>query len=76
MAPSYEHDNLKHIIAVLVEFLAEEMEIDIEGGGWTTFSPPGRPGKGFDAPLSSHWSTMIMSNAPKAWSFRRSLAQS
>ncbi|MGH8470469.1 MAG: Uma2 family endonuclease [Gammaproteobacteria bacterium] len=37
MAPSYEHDNLKHIIAVLVEFLAGEMEIDIEGGGSTTF---------------------------------------
>jgi hypothetical protein len=37
MAPSYEHDNLKHIIAVLVEVLAGEMEIDIEGGGSTTF---------------------------------------
>ena len=37
MAPSYEHHNLKHIIAVLVEFLAGEMEIDIEGGGSTTF---------------------------------------
>ncbi|MGH8490246.1 MAG: Uma2 family endonuclease [Gammaproteobacteria bacterium] len=37
MAPSYEHDNLKHIIAVLVEFLAGEMEIDIEGGGSSTF---------------------------------------
>jgi hypothetical protein len=28
---------MKHIIAVLVEFLAGEMEIDIEGGGSTTF---------------------------------------
>ena len=37
MAPSCENDNLKHIIAVLVEFLAGEMEIDIEGGGSTTF---------------------------------------
>ena len=37
MAPSYEHDNLKHIIAVLVEVLAGELEIDIEGGGSTTF---------------------------------------
>lgn len=37
MAPCYEHDNLKHIIAVLVEVLAGELEIDIEGGGSTTF---------------------------------------
>jgi hypothetical protein len=37
VAPSYEQDKLKHIIAVLVEFLAGEMEIDIEGGGSTTF---------------------------------------
>ncbi|MGH8478488.1 MAG: hypothetical protein ACREXK_02650 [Gammaproteobacteria bacterium] len=36
-APSHEHESLKHVIAMLVEFLAGEMEIDIEGGGWTTF---------------------------------------
>ena len=37
MAPSDEHDNLKHIIALVVEVLTGEMEIDIEGGGSTTF---------------------------------------
>ena len=37
MAPSHEHESLKHVIAMLVEVLAEEMEIDIHGGGSTTF---------------------------------------
>ncbi len=37
MAPSYEHEKVKHNIAMLVELLAGEMEIDIEGGGSTTF---------------------------------------
>ncbi|MGQ0593925.1 MAG: Uma2 family endonuclease, partial [Gammaproteobacteria bacterium] len=37
MAPSHEHESLKHVIAMLVEVLAEEMEMDIHGGGSTTF---------------------------------------
>jgi Uma2 family endonuclease len=37
MVPSHEHESLKHIIAMLVEILAEEMEVDIHGGGSTTF---------------------------------------
>ncbi len=37
MVPSYEHESIKGIIALLVNVLAEEMEIDIEGGGSTTF---------------------------------------
>jgi Uma2 family endonuclease len=37
MAPSHEHESLKHVIAMLVEILAEEMEVDIHGGGSTTF---------------------------------------
>ncbi|MGH8564415.1 MAG: Uma2 family endonuclease [Gammaproteobacteria bacterium] len=37
MGPSYEHESLKHVIAMLVEVLAEEMEMDIHGGGSTTF---------------------------------------
>ncbi len=37
MAPSHEHEDLKHVIAMLVEVLAEEMEMDIHGGGSTTF---------------------------------------
>lgn len=34
---SYEHENLKHVIATLIEFMAEELETDIEGAGSTTF---------------------------------------
>jgi Uma2 family endonuclease len=37
MAPSYEHEKVKHNIAMLVELLAGELGIDIEGGGSTTF---------------------------------------
>jgi Uma2 family endonuclease len=37
MAPSHEHESIKHDIALLVEILAEEMEIDVHGGGSTTF---------------------------------------
>ncbi|MGH8566995.1 MAG: Uma2 family endonuclease, partial [Gammaproteobacteria bacterium] len=37
MAPSHEHESLKHVVAMLVETLAEEMEVDIHGGGSTTF---------------------------------------
>jgi Uma2 family endonuclease len=37
MVLSFEHETLKHIIATLVELLAGEMEIDVEGGGSTTF---------------------------------------
>jgi len=37
MAPSHEHESLKHVIAMLVEVMAEEMEMDIHGGGSTTF---------------------------------------
>ncbi len=36
-APSHERESLKHIIAMLVELLAEEMEMDIHGAGSTTF---------------------------------------
>ena len=37
MAPSHEHESLKHVIATLVEVLAEEMEMDVHGAGSTTF---------------------------------------
>ena len=37
MAPSYEHESIKEIIALLVNVLAEELDIDIQGGGSTTF---------------------------------------
>ena len=37
MVTSYQHENLKHLIATLVELLAEELEIDIEAAGSTTF---------------------------------------
>jgi len=37
MAPSFEHETLKHLIATLVELLAVEMDIDTEGAGSTTF---------------------------------------
>jgi Uma2 family endonuclease len=37
MAVSYEPEILKDIIALLVNILAEEFEIDIEGAGSTTF---------------------------------------
>ncbi len=34
---SYQHENLKHMIATLVELLAGELEIDIEAAASTTF---------------------------------------
>ncbi|MFH0342565.1 MAG: Uma2 family endonuclease [Chromatiales bacterium] len=37
MAPSYEHESIKDNIALLVNVLAEELDIDIQGGGSTTF---------------------------------------
>jgi Uma2 family endonuclease len=37
MVTSYEHENLKHVIATLVELLAGELEIDIEAAASTTF---------------------------------------
>ena len=37
MSPSPEHEKLKHTISVLVEVLAEGMDIDLEGLGSTTF---------------------------------------
>jgi Uma2 family endonuclease len=37
MVLSFEHEQLKHTLATLVEVLAEEFEIDMIGGGSTTF---------------------------------------
>ena len=37
MAPSYEHESIKGHIALLVNVLAEEFDIDIAGAGSTTF---------------------------------------
>jgi len=37
MVSSYEHENLKHVIATLVELLAGELEMDIEAAASTTF---------------------------------------
>jgi Uma2 family endonuclease len=37
MVTSYEHENLKHVLEMLVELLAAELEIDIEGAASTTF---------------------------------------
>ena len=37
MVTSYEHENLTHDLATLVEVIAEEMELDIVGAGSTTF---------------------------------------
>jgi Uma2 family endonuclease len=37
MVSSYEHENLKHMIAMLVELLAGELEMDIEAAASTTF---------------------------------------
>src|SRR6185503_9087944 len=37
MVTSYEHENLKHDIASLIEVIAEELEIDIVGAASTTF---------------------------------------
>ena len=37
MVTSYEHENLKHDLATLVEVIAEEMELDIVGAASTTF---------------------------------------
>lgn len=37
MVLSLRHEKLKHILETLVEFLAAELDIDIEGAGSTTF---------------------------------------
>jgi Uma2 family endonuclease len=37
MAPSYEHESLKGHLALLVNVLAEEFNIDLQGAGSTTF---------------------------------------
>lgn len=37
MVTSYEHENLKHLLATLIELLAGELEIDIEAAASTTF---------------------------------------
>jgi Uma2 family endonuclease len=37
MVTSYEHENLTHVTAMLVELLAAELEMDIEGAASTTF---------------------------------------
>lgn len=37
MILSLRHERLKHLLATLVEIVAEEMQIDIEGAGSTTF---------------------------------------
>jgi len=37
MVTSYEHENVKHVLDMLVELLAAELEIDIEGAASTTF---------------------------------------
>src|SRR5689334_8883188 len=37
MVLSFEHETLKHTLSLLVELLAGEMGIDIEGAGSTTF---------------------------------------
>jgi Uma2 family endonuclease len=47
MAPSHEHESLKHVIAMLVEVLAGEMEMGIHGAGSTTFRRQDLA-KGFD----------------------------
>jgi Uma2 family endonuclease len=38
MVTSYEHENLNHDIAILVELIAEELELDLAGAGSTTFN--------------------------------------
>jgi len=37
MVTSYEHENVKHVLDMLVELLAAELEIDVEGAASTTF---------------------------------------
>ena len=37
MVTSFQHENLKHKLGLLVELLASELEIDVEGGASTTF---------------------------------------
>lgn len=37
MSPSAEHEQLKDVIALLVNIVAEEREVDVEGFGSTTF---------------------------------------
>jgi hypothetical protein len=37
MSPSPEHERLKHVVALFVEVVAEELSINVEGLGLTTF---------------------------------------
>jgi Uma2 family endonuclease len=37
MSPSPEHERLKHVVALFVEVVAEELSINVEGLGSTTF---------------------------------------
>jgi Uma2 family endonuclease len=37
MSPSPEHERLKHVVALFVEVVAEELSINVEGFGSTTF---------------------------------------
>lgn len=37
MVLSFEHEKLKHNLSLLVEFLASELGVDVEGAGSTTF---------------------------------------
>jgi Uma2 family endonuclease len=37
MSPSPEHERLKHVVALFVEVVAEEISINVEGFGSTTF---------------------------------------
>ena len=41
MVSSYEHENLKHDLATLVEVIAEVLELDIVGAASTTFQREG-----------------------------------
>ncbi len=37
MAPSFAHEELKHLLALLVELLASALQVDLVGAGSTTF---------------------------------------
>lgn len=47
MAPSYAHEQLNHLIAMLVSLIATEMDIDFENAGATTFKRED-VGRGFE----------------------------
>ncbi len=54
MVPSFEHENLKHDISVLIEALAEELEIDLVGAASTTFRK-GALSRGFEPDASFYF---------------------